>query len=214
MIGLVGTYPYHTLIVLFFGYILFKRLKKGTNGNPNRLPLPPGPKGYPLLANLFDVPIDKPWLGYDEWSKTYGKLFLIIGLLSRIFNSWDILGNIIYFNVLGQRIVVLSDLKRTSDIFEKRSSNYSDRIQTPMLELYVSDPFYPIKIHVCFRMGWNTIFGFLPYGVQWRKQRKSFHEYFQPSVVNKYQPIQRREAQAFLRRLLVTPDNFFHHIRQ
>ena len=84
----------------------------------------------------------------------------------------------------------------------------------PMIRLYVTDPFYLMKIHVRFRMGWNTAVGLLPYGVRWRKQKKSFHEYFQPSVVNKYQPIQRREAQAFLRRLLVTPDNFFHHIRQ
>ena len=46
-------------------------------------PLPPGPKGYPLLANLFDVLVDKAWLVYDEWRKTYGKSFLTIGLLSR-----------------------------------------------------------------------------------------------------------------------------------
>ena len=83
MIGLlVATYPYHTLVVLFFSYIVFKQLKKCTNANPNRLPLPPGPKGYPLLANLFDVPINKPWLVYDEWRKTYGKFLLIIGFFS------------------------------------------------------------------------------------------------------------------------------------
>ena len=79
MIGLVGTYPYHTLVVLLFSYILFKQLKKRTSANPNRLPLPPGPKGYPLLANLFDMPIDRPWLVYDEWRKTYGKYFSTIG---------------------------------------------------------------------------------------------------------------------------------------
>ena len=91
MIGLVGTYPYHTLVVLIFSYILFKQLKKRTNANPNRLPLPPGPKGYPLLTNLFDMPIDKPWLVYDEWRKTYGKYFLTIGFSSRIlFNDWTI----------------------------------------------------------------------------------------------------------------------------
>ena len=54
----------------------------------------------------------------------------------------------------------------------------------------------------------------IPYGPRWRKHRKLFHENFHRNAVNKYQPIQRQEAQAFLRRLLVTPDNFFHHIRQ
>ena len=38
------------------------------------LPLPPGPKGYPIIGNLFDVPVHKSWLAYDEWRKTYGKL--------------------------------------------------------------------------------------------------------------------------------------------
>ena len=72
-VGLLGTYPYHTLAALFFGFILFRWLRKGGNGNSNGLPLPPGPKGYPLIGNLFDIPVDKPWVVYDEWRKTYGK---------------------------------------------------------------------------------------------------------------------------------------------
>ena len=50
-------------------------------------------------------------------------------------------GDMIYFNVLGQHFLILSSLKRTTDLFEKRSSNYSDRPRLlPMLvELYVSD---------------------------------------------------------------------------
>lgn len=43
--------------------------------NPNGLPLPPGPKGYPIIGNLFDFPIDKPWLTYHEWSKVYGQYY-------------------------------------------------------------------------------------------------------------------------------------------
>ena len=54
----------------------------------------------------------------------------------------------------------------------------------------------------------------MPYGPSWRKHRKLFHEYFHRNEVSKYQPTQRQETLAFLRRLLVTPDNFFHHIRQ
>jgi hypothetical protein len=77
MMGLLGTYPYHTLVALFLGYMLFRQLKKGRNTNPNGLPLPPGPKGYPVIDNLFDMPIDKPWLVYDKWCKTYGEPFII-----------------------------------------------------------------------------------------------------------------------------------------
>ena len=81
---LVGTYPYYKLVALFFGIILFGQLKKGRNGNPNGLPLPPGPKGYPVIGNIFDMPVDKPWVVYDEWRKTYGKTFIINSLSSQI----------------------------------------------------------------------------------------------------------------------------------
>ena len=80
IIDLLGTYPYYKLAALSFGVILFRQLKKGRDGNTNGLPLPPGPKGYPLIGNLFDMPIDKPWVVYDEWRKTYGKFFIINGL--------------------------------------------------------------------------------------------------------------------------------------
>ena len=76
-ISLLGIYPYHKLAALLFSVILFRQLKKGRDGNPDGLPLPPGPKGYPLIGNLFDMPVYKPWVVYDEWRKTYGKTSII-----------------------------------------------------------------------------------------------------------------------------------------
>ena len=79
----VGTYyPYYTLAALFFGVLIFRQLKEGSNGNPKGLPLPPGPKGYPLIGNLFDMTVDNNWVTFDEYRKTYGKTFILInGLL-------------------------------------------------------------------------------------------------------------------------------------
>ena len=77
ILGLLGTYPYHTLAALCLGFISFRQLNRGRNGNPNGLPLPPGPKGFPLIGNLFDVPVDHAWIVYDEWRKTYGKVLII-----------------------------------------------------------------------------------------------------------------------------------------
>lgn len=51
--------------------ILFWRYTR--KAKPNRLPLPPGPRGLPIIGNLLDVPSDKPWLVYDRWFKQYGK---------------------------------------------------------------------------------------------------------------------------------------------
>ena len=130
----------------------------------------------------------------------------------------------VYFTVLGHKYLVLGSSERTTDLLEKRSSNFSDRPRLPMiLELYVSDFLdiskkkmflIKIKTFVFFRMKWEANFGLLPYGLSWRKHRRSFHQYFNIDAVTKYRPIQRREVHAFLRRLLVTPEDFFKHIRQ
>ena len=44
-----------------------------SRSNPNRLPLPPGPKGYPVVGNLFQMPREKKWLLYDRWFQSYGE---------------------------------------------------------------------------------------------------------------------------------------------
>ena len=211
--GLLETYSYQILAALLFGCIL---LRNSRSNNPKGLPLPPGPKGYPLIGSLFDMPLVKPWLVYDEWRKTYGKSLLIDLLLSQTF-SYIYIGDMIYFNVLGHHFLILCSFERTTDLFEKRSSNYSDRMRLPMLcELCVSDSLHIIHRdkRVYFRMKWDFNFSLLPYGVWWRKHRKSFHQYFNINAVSKYMPVQRREVHAFLRRLLDTPDNFLHHIQQ
>ena len=124
----------------------------------------------------------------------------------------------IYFNVLGQDFLILSSLKQITDLFEKRSSNYSDRPRLPMvLELYVSHSLHlkPCENKTRFRMKWDFSIGLLPYGMWWRRHRRSFHQFFNINTVSKYLPtIQRREVHASLRRLLDTPDNFLHRIRQ
>ena len=88
--GILEIHSYQILAgLLFSGILLFKQLKKSRSGNPKGLPLPPGPKGYPLIGSLFDMPIDKAslvdwdikkatWIVYDEWRKTYGKFLILI----------------------------------------------------------------------------------------------------------------------------------------
>ena len=51
------------LIVVLLGawYIQQKQLR-----------LPPGPRGIPLLGNLFDIPAGHEWLVYDKWRRQYG----------------------------------------------------------------------------------------------------------------------------------------------
>ena len=88
-----------------------------------------------------------------------------------------------------------------------------------MLNLYVSDFFHfknvqMNQIFVVCRAGWDFAMPVVPYGAQWRKQRKTFQQHFHANEVYKDMPIQRQEVHTLLRRLLVTPEDFFHHTHQ
>ncbi|KAF9266573.1 cytochrome P450 [Marasmius fiardii PR-910] len=76
---------------------------------------PPGPKPRPLVGNLFDIPVKKPWKVYRHWVKLYGDLM--------------------HLETLGQHIVVVNSRKLADRMFEKRSRIYSDRPLVPMIEL-------------------------------------------------------------------------------
>jgi hypothetical protein len=47
-------------------YLWLKRRHRG-------LPLPPGPKGWPLIGNVFDIPTIKGWEVYHKWCKELGE---------------------------------------------------------------------------------------------------------------------------------------------
>jgi hypothetical protein len=66
MLNLVGLVAGLGLVLLVRG--IAARAKR----NPRRLPLPPGPKGLPLLGNIFQFPQAVPWEGYDRLCKEYG----------------------------------------------------------------------------------------------------------------------------------------------
>ncbi|KAI0092608.1 cytochrome P450 [Irpex rosettiformis] len=76
------------------------------------LPLPPGPKGLPFVGNLLDLPPEREWETYAQWSQTYGDIMSL--------------------QVLGQPIIILSSPKAANDLLDKRSAIYSDR---PRLEM-------------------------------------------------------------------------------
>ncbi|RXW22173.1 hypothetical protein EST38_g3678 [Candolleomyces aberdarensis] len=105
-------------IPLLFGiaFVFFLRpVVAQRKRNPRRLPLPPGPKGLPVLGNMFQFPKALTWEAYDKLCKEHG--------------------DIIYMTALGQGVLVIGSQRRAIDLLEKRATNYSDRPVIPTIEM-------------------------------------------------------------------------------
>lgn len=214
MMDLLGTYPYHTLVALLFGCMtLSSQLKKDKNRNPNGLPLPPGPKGYPLIGSLFDFPFNRSWLVYDEWTKSYGTYFMIDfhrghHLITSHFRWYDIL-QCPWPGLLNFGLPATDHRCVWKKIFKLLGQDATTHVKIVCIRSlsrrWISD---------LYRMGFDFLMALLPYGVRWRKLRRMIYEHFHVNALYKHLPTQRREVHAFLHRLLATPDNFFLHIRQ
>ncbi|KAL7623778.1 hypothetical protein AAE478_005331 [Parahypoxylon ruwenzoriense] len=95
-----------TLLVVFY---LVKKLVF----TQKKLPLPPGPKGLPLVGNLADLP-PKGGLEWQHWLK-----------------HKDLYGPISSVAVLGQTIILVHDLDIATELLDKRGAKYSSR--SPMV---------------------------------------------------------------------------------
>ena len=61
-------------------------------------------------------------------------------------------------------------------------------------------------------MKWE--FNFVNYNAVWRRCRRTFHNFFQPSAVPEYRPLHIRAARKCLAKLLEDPKNFRMHVRR
>ena len=68
IVDLVNGHPYLSLASVIIGCAALARLSQ----RRSRSRLPPGPKGYPIVGNLFDLPPTHVWEKFGEWGKQYG----------------------------------------------------------------------------------------------------------------------------------------------
>jgi len=74
--------------------------------------MPPGPKGWPLIGNLLDLPTTHEWEVFAKWGEKWGDLLSV--------------------QVFGTTVVVINSYKRCQEMLEKKSNIYSDRPYVPM----------------------------------------------------------------------------------
>lgn len=80
----------------------------------NQLPTPPGPRGWPLIGNVFNIPSEFPWRIYNKWCRD---------------NKSDML----FLRLPGHSLLVLNSAKAAGELLVKRSTIYSDRPRSIML---------------------------------------------------------------------------------
>ncbi|KAI0698594.1 cytochrome P450 [Cytidiella melzeri] len=167
--------PTHSLLALIasavlVATILLARRRSWTNRHRGHT-LPPGPKRWPIVGNLYDLPKpdgERPWVIYREWGRIYG--------------------DIVFLQVLGTPMLIISSAVVALDLMEKRSSLYSDKPASVMDEL----------------TGWDFNVGLMPYGQRWRSIRRRIHQYFNKIVSPQHRAKQTTEVHAFLRRCLTS----------
>jgi len=100
--------------IFAFLLALYLYLKRYYDGTLVRLPLPPSPKGLPIIGNLRDLPTSFEWKTYHEWCRNLNT-------------------DIMHLNVAGTSLIVLDTSEAANDLLEKRSSIYSSRARMPMM---------------------------------------------------------------------------------
>ncbi|KAJ6477534.1 putative monooxygenase [Mycena sanguinolenta] len=86
--------------VISAGYLFWKSAARRNN-------VPPGPRRWPLIGSVLEIPQTCQWVTFSRWAKTYGS--------------------IVYMEALGQPIIVINSAKVANDLLDKRGSIYSDR---------------------------------------------------------------------------------------
>lgn len=64
----------HVSALYFVAILLLILLYSSINkGRCRRAVLPPGPKGWPFIGNMFDIPAKEAWLAYEAMGEMYGE---------------------------------------------------------------------------------------------------------------------------------------------
>ncbi|KAF9807410.1 hypothetical protein IEO21_08237 [Rhodonia placenta] len=119
----------------------------------------------------------------------------------KTFTEWgSIYGDVVYARLCRKHFVILNSLRAAQDLMEKRGAIYSDRP-----ELVLLNNIYE----------WKPILSILPFGDDWRHQRRWMQDVLQTrNVLLSYRPLQRSGVDKLIARLAISPGSFLNHIKR
>jgi len=165
-------------------------------------PLPPGPKGLPILGNIRDLP-KGDILECHHWLK-----------------HKDLYGPISSITVLGQTFVVLNDSDTTLELLRDRATKHSGRPVMPFSgDMCVFCSFGGSRLGEMLtetnRIGWKHSLVTLQQTNDFRLQRKNLAKVAGSSVsLANLDRIQEEESAHFLLNVLNSPEDLFDHLRK
>jgi hypothetical protein len=101
-------------------------------------PLPPGPRGEPILGHIRTVPVERPELYYEQLAKEYSECLSLPPSEPQDTNHTFFADtDILYFRQLRTPVIVLNTVKAAEELLSKRGANFSDRPRFVLFEVFV-----------------------------------------------------------------------------
>ncbi|KAJ6620263.1 cytochrome P450 [Mycena sp. CBHHK59/15] len=142
------------------------------------------PLGYPLPPG----PPSDPFIGHIRTFPSKN--------LHQVFHEWSkTYGDVMQLRTFRRSTIILGSAQAANDLLDNRSSIYSCRPTYHLLEMMECPP--------------NVTA--LPYGKQFFKQRRIFHQYLSRRNNPSYEPVQRQQAQILLQDFAADPSNYATH---
>ncbi|KAJ6269700.1 cytochrome P450 [Bipolaris maydis] len=108
---------FHTLLLALASLSAYALYKFWDSSRRNRIPTGlkplPGPKGYPIIGSVPDVPDKNGYIKFSDWGKQYGPIYQC--------------------NLAGHNHVWVSTDQIAKDLLSKKAAIYSDRPHIPSL---------------------------------------------------------------------------------
>lgn len=104
----------------------------------------------------------------------------------------DTLGDVIYLEVLGRKIIVLDSLEAANDLLDRRNAIYRCRPNFVVVNM----------------MGWDRVLAFMQYGKRFLLHRKLLQIYFGRQESLQFNPILYEESIVMVKDLMDRPANY------